>query len=54
MDAETVSVLTARDLGIIDVDISDFWIPERGGVEGGRCEISGSGLVAFPSLESLL
>jgi hypothetical protein len=54
LDAEVVSVLTARDLGIIDVDISESWIPERGGVEGGRCEFSGSDLVAFPSLESLL
>lgn len=54
LDAEVVSVLTARDLGIIDVDISDFSILERGGVEGGRCEFSGSDLVAFPSLESRL
>jgi hypothetical protein len=54
LDAETVSVLTARCLGTIDVDVSDFWIPGRGGVEGGRCEFSGSDLVAFQSLESLL
>jgi hypothetical protein len=55
LEVEAVSVLTARDLGIIDIGISDCcWVIERGGVEGGRCEFSGSDLVAFPSLDSFL
>jgi hypothetical protein len=53
LEAEAVSVLTARDLGMIDIGISDLETTERGGVEGGS-EISGSDLVAFPSLESFL
>jgi hypothetical protein len=54
LEAEAVSVFTARDLGIIEIGISDFWMIECGGVEGGRCEFSTSDLVAFPSLESFL
>jgi hypothetical protein len=54
LDAEAVSVLTARDLGMMEIGISDFWIIEREGVEGASCEFSGSDLVAFPSLESFL
>ena len=54
LEAEAVSVFTARDLGIIEIGISDFWMIERGGVEGGICEFSASDLVAFPSLESFL
>jgi hypothetical protein len=54
LDPEAVSVLTARDLGIIETGISDFWITEREGVEGASCEFSVSDLVAFPSLESFL
>ena len=50
LEAEAVSVLTARDLGTMDMGNS----VERGGVEGGWSDISGSDLVAFPSLESFL
>lgn len=49
-EAEAVSVLTARDLGTMDMGNS----VERGGVEGGWSDVSGSDLVAFPSLESFL
>jgi hypothetical protein len=35
LEAEEVSVLTARDLGMIDMGISDLRTAERGGVEGG-------------------
>jgi hypothetical protein len=54
LEAEDVSVLTARDLGTIDIGISDLATTERGGVEGGASEISECDLVAFPSLESFL
>ena len=54
LEAEAVSVLTARDLGMMEIGISDFWMIEREGVEGASCEFSGSDLVAFPSLESFL
>jgi hypothetical protein len=50
LEAEVVSVLTARDLGTMDIGNS----VERGGVEGGWSDISGSDLVAFPILESFL
>jgi hypothetical protein len=50
LEAKAVSVLTARDLGTMDIGNS----VERGGVEGGSSDISGSDLVAFPSLESFL
>jgi len=51
LETQAVSVLTARDLGTMDIGNS----VERGGggVEGG-CDISGCDLVAFPSLESFL
>ena len=54
LDAEAVSVFTARDLGMIDIGISDFGVTERGGVQGGTREFSGSDRVAFTSLESFL
>jgi hypothetical protein len=54
LEAEDVSVLTARDLGTIDIGISDLATTERGGVEGGGSEMSECDLVAFPSLESFL
>jgi hypothetical protein len=54
LEPEAASVLTARDLGMIDAVVSDFGGTERGGVEGGTIAFSGSDLVAFPSLESLL
>jgi hypothetical protein len=50
LEAEAVSVLTARDLGTMDIGNS----VERGGVEGGLSDISGSDLVELPSLESFL
>ena len=50
LEAEVVSVLTARDLETMDIGNS----VERGGVEGGWSDISGCDLVAFPSLESFL
>lgn len=53
LEAEAVSVLTARDLGTMDIGISDLATAERGGVDGGN-ETSGSDLVVFPSLESFL
>lgn len=53
LEAEAVSVLTARDLGTMDIGISDLETRGRGGVEGGN-ETSGSVLVVFPSLESFL
>jgi hypothetical protein len=54
LEAEAVSVLTARDLGTMDIGISDLETTERGGVEGGGNETSGSDLVVFPSLDSFL
>ena len=54
LEAEAVSVLTARDLGMIETGLSDLGVAGRGGVEGGRSELPGSDLVAFPSLKSFL
>ena len=53
-EPEKVSVLTARDLGMMDTVVSGLGGTERGGVEGGTIAVSGNDLVALPSLESLL
>jgi hypothetical protein len=53
-EPETVSVLTAHDLGMMDTVISGSGGTERGGVEGGTIAFSGNDLMALPSLESLL